>query len=86
MAFHDLAQGRLVQFDKAAPVECHNQLQWRAHQCVERTPPCDLWNRNGEHCAAWLMGAEPKSPQVTGALVVGLIGTFLGLAKLRITC
>ena len=44
-------------------------------------PPYDLWNRNCEHYATWLMGEEPKSPQVTGAFVVGLIGTVLWLAK-----
>jgi len=27
------------------------------------------------------MGEEPKSPQVTGAFVVGLIGTSLWLAQ-----
>lgn len=81
VTLNEYAQGRPVQFDKPAPVECHHQLHWRAHQSVGRMPPYDLWNRNCEHYATWLMGEEPKSPQVTGAFVIGLIGTFLWLAK-----
>jgi Lecithin retinol acyltransferase len=81
VTFNDFAQGRSVQLDKAAPVDFHHQLHWRAHQSVGRMPPYDLLNRNCEHYATWLMGEEPKSPQVTGAVVLGLIGTFLWLAK-----
>lgn len=81
VAFDDFEQGRPIQFEKAAPVACHRQLQWRAHQSAGRTAPCDLWNRNCEHHATWLMGEKPQSPQVTGAFVLGLIGTFLWLAK-----
>ncbi|WP_436296328.1 MULTISPECIES: lecithin retinol acyltransferase family protein [unclassified Variovorax] len=53
----------------------------RAHQSVGRTPPYDLWNRNCEHYATWLMGEKPQSPQVNGAVVLGLLGTVLWLAK-----
>ena len=80
VTFNDFAQGRSIQLDKAAPAECHHQLHWRAHQSVGRMPPYDLWNRNCEHYATWLMGEKPQSAQVTGAFVLGLIGTFLWLA------
>lgn len=81
VGFEDFALGRPIKFDKAAAVECHHQLLWRAQQSAGRMPPYDLWNRNCEHYATWLMGEEPQSPQVTGAVVLGLIGTFLWLAQ-----
>ena len=81
VAFEDFALGRPIKFDKTAAVECHHQLLWRAQQSAGRMPPYDLWNRNCEHYATWLLGEEPQSPQVTGALVLGLIGTFLWLAQ-----
>ena len=40
-----------------------------------------LWNGNCEHYATWLMGEEPQRPQVTGAFVLGLIGSVLWLAQ-----
>ena len=81
VGFEDFALGCPIKFDKAAPVECHHQLLWCAQQSAGRLPPYDLWNRNCEHYATWLMGEEPQSPQVTGAVVLGLIGTFLWLAQ-----
>ena len=74
-------QGRDIRFDKAAPVECHHQIYWRAHQSVSRMSPYDLWNRNCEHYATWLMGEKPQSPQVNGAVLLGLLGTVLWLTQ-----
>ena len=81
VTFEAFAVGRPVKPEKAAPVECHHQLQWRAQQSAGRTAPYDLWNRNCEHYATWLMGEKPQSAQVTGAVVLGLIGGFLLLAQ-----
>ena len=81
VGFEDFALGHPVKPEKAAPVECHRQLQWRAQQSVGRTAPYDLWNRNCEHYATWLMGEKPQSPQVTGVVLLGLIGSLLWLAQ-----
>ena len=63
VSVEDFLQGRDIRFDKAAPVKCQRQIQWRAHQSVGRMPPYDLWNRNCEHYATWLMGEKPQSPR-----------------------
>jgi hypothetical protein len=81
VSFEEFAQGHEVKAEKAAPRSSHWQLQWRAHQSVGRTPTYDLLNRNCEHYATWLIGDEPQSPQVNGAVVLGLLGTVLWLAK-----
>ena len=81
VSVEDFRQGRDIRFDKAAPVECHHQIYWRAHQSVSRMSPYDLWNRNCEHYATWLMGEKPQSPQVNGAVLLGLLGTVLWLTQ-----
>lgn len=81
VTFGEFAQGLQVSFDKPAPPVRHHQILWRAQQSAGRMPPYDLLNRNCEHYATFLMGEEPKSQQVTAAVVVGIIGAFLLLAQ-----
>ena len=81
VSFAEFAQGLQVSFDKPAPLDRYRQILWRAQQSAGRTPPYDLWNRNCEHYATFLMGEEPKSQQVTAAVVVGIIGALLLLGQ-----
>lgn len=73
--------GPAVKPEKAAPVECYHQLQWLAKQSAGRTAPYDLWNRNAEHYATWLMGERPHTTQVNRAVALELIGSLLWLAQ-----
>lgn len=81
VTFSEFAQGLPVAFDKPAAPDRYRQILWRARQSAGRMPPYDLLNRNCEHYATFLMGEEPKSQQVTAAVVVGIIGAVLFLGK-----
>jgi hypothetical protein len=70
-----------VKLEKAAPIACHHQLLWRAHQSAGRMPQYDLVNLNCEHYATWLMGEKPESVQVKGVFVLALIGALAWLVQ-----
>lgn len=68
------AENRPVRFEKPAAPESHPQLQQRAYRSAGRTKPYDLVTRNCEHYVSWLLGEEPRSPQVATAVIACLIG------------
>jgi len=68
------AQNLPVRLEKAAASSLHSQLQQRAYLSAGRTKPYDLLTRNCEHYVSWLLGEEPSSPQVGGALIACIVG------------
>lgn len=70
------AQNQPVRFEKTAAPELHSQLQQRAFLSAGRTKPYDLLTKNCEHYASWLLGEEPKSPQVVAAVIACIVGAL----------
>ena len=74
VTFAAFAQGKPVRAEQGADPSTMHQIEWRAHFTLGRTLPYDLLNRNCEHYASYVMGTKPESPQVVGALLLGILG------------
>jgi len=78
----EFAQGKPVRAEEGADLSALHQIEWRARFTLGRTRPYDLLNRNCEHYASYVMGKKPASPQVAGALLLGILGVvFLAAAQ-----
>jgi hypothetical protein len=71
------AHGHRVTRETPVQPDRYLQVQHRADQSVGRVKPYDLLTRNCEHAAHWVIGDEPKSPQVVKALA---FAALVGLA------
>ena len=74
------AQGLPVKEIRRAAPEHYGQIVWRATATAQNPGQYRLLDRNCETYATWLMGEKPQSPQVQGAVVLGLIAAFLKFA------
>lgn len=54
-----------------------SQIIWRANEALRRGSTYRLVDQNCEHFASWLLGGEPKSPQIKGLVHLGLIALAL---------
>jgi len=77
----EFAQGRPTKYEKEAPHQQHQQIQWNAFQSIGGASEYDLLNRNCEHYATWLLGEEPQSAQVTAVAALALIGVLAALSS-----
>ena len=80
VSFDDFAQGLPVKEIRRAAPEQYGQIVWRAAVTAQNPGQYRLLDRNCETYATWLMGEKPQSPQVQGAVVLGLIAAFLKYA------
>lgn len=81
VTLNEFAQGLTIQYEKEAPPQRHQQIQWNASQSVGQVPKYDLLNSNCEHYATWLMGEEPQSPQVIAVAVLTIFGLVATMAS-----
>lgn len=80
VSFNDFAQGSPVKEVRRATPEQYAQIMRRVTLSVQSPGQYRLLDRNCETYATWLMGEKPCSPQIQGAVVVGLIAAFLRFA------
>ena len=80
VTFKEFAQGRQVKEIRRAPLEQYAQIMRRVILSVQNPGQYRLLDRNCETYATWLIGEKPQSPQVTGAVILGLIAAFLRFA------
>jgi hypothetical protein len=80
VSFIDFAQGRPVKEIRRAPPNQYAQIMQRVTLSVQNPGQYRLLDRNCETYATWLIGEKPRSPQVQGVVVLGLIAAFLRFA------
>lgn len=78
--FQQFALDRTVREVRRAAPEAHGAVVRRAAMSVRDPSQYRLLDRNCETYATWLMGEEPRSPQVQGAVLLGLVAAFLRFA------
>lgn len=80
VSFYDFAQGRQVKEVRKAAPEHYNQIMRRVFLSVQKPGQYRLLDRNCETYATWLIGEKPQSPQVMGAVILGLLAAFIRFA------
>lgn len=80
VSFDDFVQGRPVKEVRHAPPDQYAQIMQRIALSVQNPGQYRLLDRNCETYATWLIGEKPRSPQVQGVVVLGLIAAFLRFA------
>ena len=80
VSFTEFAQGRPIKEVRRAAPEQRAQIMQRLTLSLQHRGPYRLLDRNCETYATWLLGETPRSPQVQGAIFLGLIAAFLRFA------
>ena len=80
VSFDDFAQGRRVKEVRRAAPEQYAQVIQRVILSIQNPGQYRLLDRNCETYATWLIGEEPQSPQVLGAVVLALVAAFIRYA------
>ena len=71
--FEEFAQQLPVKEIKRADPALNEQIMRRVMDSVQRPGAYDLFDRNCETYATWLIGEKPHSPQVLGLAILGAI-------------
>ncbi len=80
VTFAEFAQGRPIKEVRRAASEQRAQIMERLSLSLQHRGAYRLLDRNCETYATWLLGETPRSPQVQGIIVLGLIAAFLRFA------
>jgi uncharacterized protein YcgI (DUF1989 family) len=54
----------------------HNEVMARVREALSNPPSYRLLDQNCEVFATWLVGEKPESPQVNGALLLGIVAAL----------
>lgn len=80
VTYAEFAQGRAIKEVQRAAPEQRAQVMQRLSLSLQNQGPYRLLDRNCETYATWLLGETPRSPQVQGFILLGLIAAFLRFA------
>lgn len=76
----EFSAGEVVRYHTPVPHHRHGHVLHRAVLSVGHARPYDLFARNCEHYARWVLAEVPESPQVGRAVGLALIGMALAIA------
>jgi hypothetical protein len=77
VSYSEFSQGLPVKEVRRASPEEYPQIMRRVAFSIRNPGQYRLLDRNCETYATWLIGEKPRSPQVQGLVVLGLIGAIL---------
>ncbi len=80
VSFTEFAQGRPIKEVRRAAPEQRAQIMQRLSLSLQHRGPYRLLDRNCETYATWLLGEKPRSPQVEGVILLGVIAALLPFA------
>ncbi len=80
VSFTEFAQGRPIEEVRRAAPEQRAQIMQRLSLSLQHRGPYRLLDRNCETYATWLLGEKPRSPQVEGVILLGVIAALLRFA------
>ncbi|HOY02835.1 NC domain protein [Zoogloea sp.] len=80
VSFTEFAQGRPIKEVRRAAPEQRAQIMQRLSLSLQHRGPYRLLDRNCETYATWLLGEKPRSPQVEGVILLGVIAALLRFA------
>ena len=80
VSFTEFAQGRPIKEVRRAAPEQRAQIMQRLSLSLQYRGTYRLLDRNCETYATWLLGEKPRSPQVEGVILLGVIAALLRFA------
>lgn len=80
VSFTEFAQGRPIKEVRRAAPEQRAQIMQRLSLSLQHRGPYRLLDRNCETYATWLLGEKPRSPQVEGVILLGVIAALVPFA------